>query len=104
MANRRFEPRIYNFHKFPVLLDCNFAVDPANGNGLGQRSLKGAGIANVYMHTSATPAPGNPNPASGIIVVQFQDNYFRYFGGFSGQVSAIGSSVTSTTANTAYVI
>lgn len=104
MANRYYTQFFYTFHKMPVLLDCNFVVDSTNGNGLGIRSLKGPGIANVYMHTSATPASGNPNPASGVIVVQLQDNYFRYFGGYSGQVSAVGSPQSTTTANVAYVI
>lgn len=104
MANRYFSQFFYTFHKMPVLLDCNFVVDSTNGNGLGIRSLKGPGISNVYMHTSATPASGNPNPASGVIVVQLQDNYFRYFGGYSGQVSAVGSPQSTTTANVAYVV
>jgi hypothetical protein len=105
MANRNFaNSRIYTGHVMPVLLDCNFVVDSTNGNGLGLRNLKGPYIANAYMHTSATPAAGNPNPASGIIVIQMQDNYNRYLSGFSGSISALGSSVTSTTANTSYVI
>lgn len=105
MANRNFpNSRIYTPHVMPVLLDCNFVVDSANGNGLGIRNLKGGYVANVFMHTSSTPAPGNPNPASGVIVVQLQDGYSRYFGGFSGQISNIGASVTSLTANVAYVI
>jgi hypothetical protein len=104
MANRWLNQFYYTLHKMPVLLDCNFIVDPANGNGLGIRSLKGPGIANVYMHTTATPAPGNPNPAPGVILVELQDTYFRYFGGFSGFEGPVGSSVTATVANTAYVI
>ena len=91
-------------HVMPVLLDCNFIVDSSNGNGLGIRSLKGPAVENVYMHTSATPASGNPNPASGIIIVQLQDNYNRYMGGFSGQVSALGASQATTSANVAYVV
>lgn len=105
MANRNFpNSRIYTPHVMPVLLDCNFTVDSTNGNGLGLRSLKGGYVGNVYMHTSATPAVGNPNPASGVIVVQLQDGYSRYFSGFSGAISNLGSSITATTANVAYVI
>lgn len=105
MANRYMTQFFNTLHKSPVLLDCNFVVDSANGNGLGIRSLKGPGIANVYMHTSATPASGNPNPAAGVIILQLQDTYFRYFGGFSGQVQPVsGTPLTATTANTAYVI
>lgn len=105
MANRNFpNSRIYTPHVMPVLLDCNFVVDSTNGNGLGIRNLKGGYVANVYMHTTSTPAVGSPNPASGVIVVQLQDGYSRYFGGFSGAISNLGSSVTATTANVAYVI
>src|SRR5271165_7105201 len=104
MANRRFRQFMNTLRRYPVLIDCNFIVDSANGNGLGIRSLKptGAanGIASIYMHTSATPAPGNPNPAPGYIVVNFSDSYFGYLGGFSGQVSPLGASSSSTTANT----
>lgn len=34
-------------------INCNFVVDVANGNGLGVRSLKGLGVANVFMHSTA---------------------------------------------------
>lgn len=100
----------YAPHVRPVLLDCNFVVDAPNGNGLGIRSLKGQGIANVFMHTSSSPGKGpngqlNPNPASGYILVQLSDNYMRYFGGFSGQVSPVsGTPLTATTAGLAYII
>lgn len=102
--------KLYQYEVKPALLSCNFVVDVANGNGLGIRSLKGAGIANVFMHTSSTPGAGvgglvNPNPANGIIVVQLQNSYQRYLAGFSGQVSPVtGSNLTSTTNHTAYVI
>lgn len=73
----------------PVLIDCNFVVDSTNGNGLGIRSLKGPYVANVYMHTSATPSAGNPNPAAGTILVQLQDNFNRSFSGFDSKVSPV---------------
>lgn len=106
VANRSWAngKKISIMHVDPVLLDCNFIVDSTNGNGLGIRSLKGPAVQSVFMHTSSTPAAGNPNPASGIIVVTLADNYNRYYGGFSGQVSPIGSTTTSTVANTAYVV
>ena len=97
-------------HAAPVQLDCNFVVDSTNGNGLGIRQLKGPAVANVLMHTTTTPRVGNngitnPNPASGLIVVQLSDNYNRYYCGFSGAVSPLtGSALTSTTAGNAYVI
>lgn len=106
MANRNYASggKIYAMHVKPVLLDCNFIVDSTNGNGLGIRSLKGPMIQNVFMHTSATPANGNsnpatpnvavlnPNPASGTIVVQFQDNFNRSFSGFYSIVSPLSGS------------
>lgn len=97
----------------PYLLNCNFIVDAANGNGLGVRSVKSNGwVRNVFMHTSATPGSNdgvtNPNPAVGLCVVQFKQNFNYYLGGFSGYVSPIGSPTTSTvsglTVGAAYVI
>ncbi len=105
MANRWFTQFFYTLHKKPVLLDCNFIVDSSNANGLGIRSLKGPGISSVYMHTSATPAAGNPNPAAGYILVKLQDSYNRYFGGGSGQVTPVsGTPLTTTVANVPNVI
>lgn len=103
MANRNFASggKIYSMHVKPVLLDCNFVVDSTNGNGLGIRSLKGPMIQNAFMHTSSTPGAGNsnpntpnvvvtnPNPASGTIIIQFQDNFNRSFSGFNSNVSPV---------------
>lgn len=110
MANRNFpNSRIYTGHYMPVLLDCNFVVDSTNGNGLGIRSLKGPFIKAAFMHTSATPASGNPNPASGTIVVQFMDNYSRSYSGFNASVSPVSGSAlkvdnSALTAGVAYII
>jgi hypothetical protein len=120
MANRNFaNSRMYSGHVMPVLLDCNFIVDSTNGNGLGIRSLKGPYIQNVFMHTSSTPGAGNsnpatpskiitnPNPASGVIVVQFQDGFNRSLTGFDSFISPVGSSQAVTSGLTigdAYVI
>jgi len=101
--------REYSFLNRPVLIDCNFIVDSTNGNGLGIRSLKGSGVQAVYMHTSATPAAGNPNPASGYALIQLANNYNRYAGGFSGYGANLsGSNVaingTALTVGAPYVI
>jgi hypothetical protein len=102
--------KLYQYEAYPVLLSCNFIVDSTNGNGFGIRSLKGAGIATVFMHTSATPGTTqygtvNPNPATGVILLTLQNNFNRYLGGFSGQVSPVsGTPLTSVTQHTAYVI
>ena len=78
MSNRRYIQFYETPHKKPVQIDCQFVVDSTNA--LGIKSLKGAGIENVFMHTTATPGFGNgsflnPNPAAGNIIVQFADNY-----------------------------
>ena len=111
MANRNYASagRIYSMHVKPVLVDCNFIVDSTNGNGLGIRSLKGPLVQSVYMHTSATPAAGNPNPASGTIVVQLQDNFNRSFSGFNAVVSPVSGSAlkidnSALTPGVAYII
>lgn len=107
MANRNWANggKLFTMHKEVVLLDCSFIVDSANGNGLGIRSLKGPCIENIFMHTSAAPLGGNPNPAAGDILVILQDNYNRYLGGFSGFGSPVsGTPLTSTTAGNAYTI
>jgi len=108
MAHRNFANggKMYAMHVKPVMIDCNFVVDSSNGNGLGIRSLKGPMVQNVFMHTSSTPGAGNsnpatpnisitnPNPESGVIVIQLQDNYNRIFNGYNAIVSpASGSAV-----------
>lgn len=84
--------RLYSFGSQPVLIDCNFIVDPANGNGLGNRSLKGQGVQKVFMYTTSTPLGGNPNPAPGYAWIQLSSNYNRYLGGFSGFASPTSGS------------
>lgn len=123
MANRNFASggKIYSMHVKPVLLDCNFVVDSTNGNGLGIRSLKGPMIQNVFMHTSASPGAGNrnpatpnvavinPNPASGVLVIQLQDNYNRSLSGANAIVSPVSGSAlkidnSALTQGVAYII
>jgi len=102
--------KLYQYEAYPVLLSCNFVVDSTNGNGLGIRNLKGSGVANVFMHTSATPGVGNygvinPNPEAGVIVVQLQNQFSRLLAAFGGQVSPIsGTPLTSVVAGNPYVI
>jgi len=105
MANRRYTSQfLYQFEAYPVLLNCNFIVDNTNGNGLGQRSLKGEGFHQVYMHTTATPLSGNPNPAPGLILIQFSDVYSKLLASSGAIVSPLGASVTATTAAAAETI
>jgi hypothetical protein len=87
-------------------IDINFIVDQANGNGLGTRTLKqGANnyISNVFMHTSATPATGNPNPAVGFAIIKFSEAFQGYVTGFDGAVSQLsGSNVNISSGLTQY--
>lgn len=94
----------------PCEVNLNFIVDSTNGNGLGIRSLKSNGyVDNVFMHTSSTPGKNNgqtnPNPAPGLMVVQFKNNFNYYLGGYTGTIAPPAStSATSTTAGNAYFI
>jgi hypothetical protein len=80
--------RTYSFLAQPVLIDCNFVVDSGQPNGV--RSLKGAGVQNVFMYSTA-PSAQNPLTSGtyspGYALVQLRENYQRYCGGFSGFVS-----------------
>ncbi len=92
----------------PVKVDLNFIVD--NSNSLGVRSLKSNGyVRNVFMHTTTTPGSNNgalnPNPAAGYALIQFNNNYNYYLGGFSGFVSPpTGGALTSVTNHSVYII
>lgn len=106
MANRNWASggKIYSMHVMPILLDCNFIVAPADAAGLGISSLKGPAIDKVYMHTSATPATGNPNPANGVIMVKLQDKYNKFFSAFSSVAAPAGTPTATLTVNVAYRI
>lgn len=80
---------LYAPHVTPVIVDCRFIVNAADTAGLGitSGSLKGQGVAAVYMHTSATPATGNPNPQAGTILVHLADNFSQLYQ-FSASMSS----------------
>lgn len=91
----------YNFFEIggSSIIDVNFVVDSTNGNGLGLRSLKGSPlVSNVFMHTSATPASGNPNPAAGYALIEFAEAFQGYVGGYYGAVSAVSGTPINVTA------
>ena len=78
---------------------ADFIVDSTNGNGLGLRSLKAdPNIEAVYMHTSSTPDPNNPNPAAGFIIVEFSKDFSGYVGGFTGFVTPASGTPINVTA------
>lgn len=109
MANRNFmnKGNMYTMHAMPVLIDCNFEVQDADGDG--QTDLKGPLVSDVFMHVQASPSDNNPNPAAGTIVVQLQDNFSRVFSvRASIQSPSSGSDVkidnSAMTAGVAYTI
>lgn len=85
MSNRRDIQFFYTPHNKSTLLDCSFVVDSTAAEGVSGLQQSGR-IASVYMHSSS-PSASNPNPAGGVIVVNLQDNYNKYLGGFN-QVTA----------------
>lgn len=90
---------------------------PVQGSGIPAgttiASIVSSGSINLSAATSSSTtgsityqAPGNPNPEAGIIVVQLQDNYNRYLGGYAGFSGPLsGSPITSgMTVGVPYVI
>lgn len=113
MANRNYASggKIYSMRVKPVLVDCSFIVNATDTGGLGITSLKGPLVQAVYMHTSATPSALNPNPASGTIIIQLQDNYnvtlvpeMHAIQSSLGTPLLIDASSAALTAGVAYVI
>lgn len=111
MANARGGQNAGHYYSnitMPQEIDVSFTVTATNG--LGVTSVKSNGwVQNVFMHTSTTPTANNgvtnPNPANGIIIVQLKQNYNVFLGmKWDIQVPTTGGTVTSLTANTAYVI
>ena len=107
--------RKYSFLNKPVQIDCQFKVSATDTGGLGivAGSLKGAGVQNVFMHTSATPGSSNgylnPNPASGFALIQLANNYFRMvdvYGMIQSPLSGSSLAINSTalTVGQPYVI
>lgn len=102
--------KLYQYEAYPVLLSCQFTVAPADAGGLGITSLKGSGIANVFMHTSVSPGTGNysqvnPNPADGIIKVQLTNNFNKCLSVLHSVIAPnSGTPLTAVTAGLTYVI
>jgi hypothetical protein len=88
-------------------IDLSFKVLSTNASGVTNVSAP-FGVAAVYMHTSTTPATGNPNPLAGYIVVELTPQFSGYIGSYDAFLSAnSGSSVSISsglTANQVYTI
>lgn len=106
--------RSYDFLVRPVRIDCKFQVNAGVGTGIVAGSIQGAGIADVFMHTSTTPSVGpsgylNPNPDSGYALIRLANNYAKFANSvvqmrppLSGSDLAINA--TALTAGVPYVI
>ncbi|CAM6002765.1 unnamed protein product [Sphagnum balticum] len=104
----------YSFLNKPVWITTEFTVAPSSGTGI--TGLKGAGVKNVFLHTTGTPSAGNggvinPNPAAGYGVIQLNYNYVKYVGGmalnsgpYSGTNLAITAAAAALTVGNPYVI
>lgn len=98
----------YSNITIPQEICLSFAVTPTNG--LGVTSVKSNGwVERVFMHTSTTPTATNgvtnPNPASGIALIQFKQNFNVFLGlNFVFQAPQTGAAVTTTVINTTYII
>lgn len=92
----------------PQEVDLSFVVTPTNG--LGITSLKSNGwVDRVFMHTSTTPTANNgvtnPNPASGIALIQLKQNFNVFLGmSWNAQAPQTGAAVTTTVSSTTYII
>lgn len=102
--------RAYNFLFQPVAIDCSFVVD--NTSATGVTGLTGAGVKAVYMYSSS-PSALNPlssaSASAGIALIQLQNNYYKFGGLYSSQVSPLtGSTIaingSALTAGQPYVI
>ncbi len=74
----------YSFQSKPVILDLEFQVLLADSAGYGIKagSLKGQGVSQVFMQSSATPATGNPfvnTTSAGYFLVKLAYNYARAY-------------------------
>lgn len=102
--------RSYNFLTQPVEIDCLFTVDNSTATGIS--GLSGSGVQNVYMYSSS-PSSANPlsssSASAGVILVQLQNNYFKFAGLASSSIVPLtGSNLaingSALTAGTPYVI
>lgn len=94
MSHQRGWPNAGHFYSnivVPTKVDIQFAVNAADSGGAGITSLKSNGyVQSVFMHTSATPATGSPNPAAGYALITMKSN----FNVFTGAKMSIESPVT----------
>lgn len=91
MANRSYTQFFYTPHKMPILIDCNIAIGATGAVG----TVKGPGVFAVTRL------------AVGTYKVQFQDNYYKFFGAghwIQAPVSGSNVAVTAISPGTMYQI
>ncbi len=102
---------MYTNSTTPQRVNLQFTVTPTNG--LGVTSVKSNGyVRNVFMHTSTTPTSNdgytNPNPATGYVAIQFNNNFNYFVNAVTGFVSTTQTSTaidnSALTVGLAYVI
>lgn len=85
----QFGEQSHNYINGGSQIDLSFTVASSDSGGKGITGLSAPfGVSAVYMHTSATPASGNPNPAAGYILVEFTPQFSGYIGSYSAFASA----------------
>lgn len=103
MSNRWSTQFVATLHKKPAFIDCNFVVDSTNGNGFGARSLKGAGVQNVFMKTSAS-FTGTTNATTTISGISSGTSTFQIGAGISGTGIPVGAVIVSIPSSSSIVI
>lgn len=73
-------------------------INPINNTITLSKATAGASASSpgdTLSFAMTAALAGNPNPAAGVIIVNLQDNYNRYLGGYAGFVSPLsGSSIS----------
>ncbi len=73
---------MYSFQSKPVWLDLEWSVNKADSAGFGVVNVKGQGVKQVWMQSSATPATSNPfvnSTSAGYALIELEYNYQRVY-------------------------
>lgn len=105
MSNRQDIQFTFNPHNKLTLLDCNFIVDPANGNGYGVRSLdKGGRIAKVFMNSTAAITGTVATTANAITSIAQGTSALQVGMPVQGTGIPAGTTITAITSSSAVAI
>ena len=94
----------------PQDVNISFTVNPTDAGGLGITGLKSNGwLEYLFMHTAETAGVSagvtNPNPASGIVVMRFKNNFNVPLNAVCTPGATVtGGTVTSPNSGTTYSI